>query len=128
MPRQFDEIGDLALTEDGTDFVLAHDAYALAQHIGMGFLVLPGTWKFDRQEGFPLIQATFVTTLTIPLVALIIRRYLENFEGVERVDYVKVTPVRDEYDQVIAHIQFSVETSFGTINETDAFLPLIQDL
>lgn len=124
----FDEPGDLALNEDETDFVLGSGASVLSQHIAMGFLILPGTWKFNRAEGFPLFETTFVTTFRLPFLKQVIRRYLENFEDVRRVIEVEVTPVRDDDDRVIANVTFKLETTFGPLDQRDVFMPLYTEL
>jgi hypothetical protein len=124
----FDEPGDLALNEDETDFVLGSGASVLSQQIAMGFLILPGTWKFDRSQGFPLFETAFVTTFRLPFLKQIVRKYLETFADVKRVIDVDIIPIRDDLDRVVANVIFSVETTFGVLDQTDIFMPLFTEL
>lgn len=124
----FDEPGDLALNEDETDFVLGSGASVLSQHIAMGFLILPGTWKFNLAEGFPLFETAFVTTFRLPFLKQIIRRYLESFADVKRVAEIDIIPMVDDEERVVANVTFKLDTTFGPLDQRDIFMPLYTEL
>jgi hypothetical protein len=123
----FDVPGDIALSSDGKHFVLSEAIEALAAKICLGFLVLPGTWEFDLNQGFPMFDASFVVSWKIGFLDSAIRVYLESFEEVEGIKDLQIELV-ESGGNTIAQVTFELFTIYGDLSPTQAYLPMSASL
>lgn len=121
----FDEPGDLALNDDETDIVFDEGIEALAQQIALGLICLVGTWSWDLNEGFPLLQLVFSSATSLGLAYSSLKEYFESFPDVISILDLQLNPERIDGRNVV-NVQFSLDTEFGVLHSKDIYLPDIQ--
>lgn len=118
----FDEPGDLALNDLEDDLVFDEGIDALAQQIALGLICLRGTWAWNLDEGFPLLQLVFSSSTQLGLVYNELVDYFESFPDVLEVQDLQLNPGTSEGKSVV-NLQFVLSTTFGTLHSSDVYLP-----
>ncbi len=80
-------LGDIAVSADGRSFQRTSGADAWSQQTKAAFAFTRGTYRYDRDAGFPLSVSAFVKTFTPQMVANLVRFALR-----QRPDVVDVSP------------------------------------
>ena len=82
--------GDLQLSDDGTDLVLAQGLHAIKQRILIGITVFLGAWPYDQRKGVDYYGKILLKGAASQQIRSEITAFLQSVEGVAEVKSVDV--------------------------------------
>lgn len=103
-------VGDLQLTEDGTDLVLVTGPKAVAQLLKSGAQIFRGSWRYDLAVGLPYFQEILVAG---PSVERVRRRFFDFLTATVGVVSVRSVAVRFDRAKETVFVDYSVIVESG---------------
>ena len=110
--RGFDVAGDLALSDNGRDFVIVEQAEKVRQNLKVRAQIFKGSWRYDRTLGVPYFQDILAVGSTFGLVR---RRFYDLVAQTDGVLSVQDLTVRFDGDASTVFVEYTCVVDTGEV-------------
>jgi hypothetical protein len=117
--RGFPVAGDLELTDDGRDLVLASDREKVLQNLKTRFGIFKGSWRYDRNAGIPYFDDILVHS---PRLEVVRRYFYDTIMGTPGVSSVLKLDLRIDRTTGTLYVDFACSASGDIIADSFDFV------